>query len=176
MQSVVREINAEYDNKLAEIKNGTTYDVLEMSGSRAVWKEVLAVYSVKVNTDPDNPQEVMTMDDSKKQLLSDIFWEMNAISSRTESKPETVITETDDGHGNIVQTETTETRTYLYITFSLMFTSDHRSAHSSPMRSPVNSISSTPNLQKSVPSRRYTASRFCSSRESTRISLRVSFG
>ncbi len=40
MQSVVREINAEYDNKLAEIKNGTTYDVLEMSGSRAVWKKV----------------------------------------------------------------------------------------------------------------------------------------
>ena len=89
-----------------------------MSGSRAVWKEVLSVYSVKVNTDPDNPQEVATMDDSKKQLLKDIFWEMNSISSRTESKSETVITETDDGNGNIVQTETTVTRTYLYITVS----------------------------------------------------------
>ena len=32
--------------------------VVEMSGSRAVWKEVLAVYSVKTTTDPDNPQEV----------------------------------------------------------------------------------------------------------------------
>lgn len=89
-----------------------------MSGSRAVWKEVLAVYSVKTTTDPDNPQEVATMDDNKKQLLTDIFWEMNEISSRTESKTETVITETDDGHGNIVQTETTQTRTYLYITVS----------------------------------------------------------
>ena len=107
-----------YDNKLLEIRNGNTYDVLEMSGSRAVWKEVLSVYSVKVNTDPDNPQEVATMDDSKKQLLKDIFWEMNSISSRTESKSETVITETDDGNGNIVQTETTVTRTYLYITVS----------------------------------------------------------
>ena len=58
------------------------------------------------------------MDDSKKQLLKDIFWEMNSISSRTESKSETVITETDDGNGNIVQTETTVTRTYLYITVS----------------------------------------------------------
>ena len=29
-----------------------------------------------------------------------------------------MITETDDGHGNIVQTETTQTRTYLYITVS----------------------------------------------------------
>ena len=58
------------------------------------------------------------MDDSKKELLKNIFWEMNEISSRTESKTETVITESDDGHGNIVQTETTVTRTYLYITVS----------------------------------------------------------
>ena len=57
-----------------------------MSGSRAVWKDVLAVYSVKVNTDPDNPMEVATVDETKKQLLSDIFWEMNDISSRTETK------------------------------------------------------------------------------------------
>ena len=41
MQTVVREINTEYDTKLDEIKNGTAHDVLEMSGSRAVWKEVL---------------------------------------------------------------------------------------------------------------------------------------
>ena len=116
MQTAVQEINTEYDNKLLEIRNGTTYDVLEMSGSRAVWKDVLAVYAVKTNTDPDNPQEVATMDDNKKQLLKDLFWEMNEVSSRTESVSETVITETDDGNGNIVQTETTETRTYLYIT------------------------------------------------------------
>lgn len=116
MQTVVREINTEYDTKLDEIKNGTAHDVLEMSGSRAVWKEVLAVYSVKTNTDPDNPQEVATMDDSKKELLKNIFWEMNEISSRTESKTETQIIESDDGHGNIIQTETTVTRTYLYIT------------------------------------------------------------
>lgn len=118
MQTVVQEINTEYDSRLDEVKNENAYDVLEMSGSRAVWKEVLAVYSVKTTTDPDNPQEVATMDDNKKQLLTDIFWEMNEISSKTESKTETVITETDDGHGNIVQTETTQTRTYLYITVS----------------------------------------------------------
>lgn len=118
MQTVVQEINTEYDTKLQEEKNSVSYDVLEMSGSRAVWKEVLAVYSVKTNTDQDNPQEVATMDDGKKQLLKDIFWEMNQISSRTESKTETVITETDDGHGNIVETESTVTQTYLYITVS----------------------------------------------------------
>ena len=89
-----------------------------MSGSRAVWPEVLAIYAVKTTTDPDNAQEVATMDDSKKAILKDIFWQMNEISSRTETKTEEVITETDDGHGNIVETTTTVTRTYLYITVS----------------------------------------------------------
>ena len=116
MQTVVQEINTEYDTKLQEEKSSASYDVLEMSGSRAVWKEVLAVYSVKVNTDPDNPMEVATVDETKKQLLSDIFWEMNDISSRTETKTHTEIEESDDGHGNIVQTETTVTETFLYIT------------------------------------------------------------
>lgn len=118
MRTVVQEINAEYDAKLEEEKNSVSYDSLEMSGSRAVWKDVLAVYAVKVNTDPDNPQEVATMDDSKKQLLTDIFWEMNSISSHTETSTTTVTTETDDGEGNIIETETTETYTTLYIIVS----------------------------------------------------------
>jgi len=116
MQTVVQEINTDYQTQIETTKNNIAYDVLEMSGSRAVWAEVLSVYAVKTTTDPDNGQEVATMDDSKKAILKDIFWQMNAISSRTETKTETVITETDDGHGNIVQTETTVTRTYLYIT------------------------------------------------------------
>ena len=118
MQNVVQEINDDYQQQIDTTKANLSYDVLEMSGSRAVWPEVLAVYAVKTTTDPDNPQEVATMDDGKKAILTDIFWEMNQISSRTETRTETVITETDDGHGNIVETETTVTQTYLYITVS----------------------------------------------------------
>lgn len=116
IQTAIQEINAEYEAKLDEEKATIQYDVLEMSGSRAVWKEVLAVYAVKVNTDPNNPQDVATVDDAKTALLSEIFWEMNSISSSNETKTETVLIESDDGHGNIVLTETTLTRTYLYIT------------------------------------------------------------
>ena len=118
MQNVVQEINDDYQQQIDTTKANLSHDVLEMSGSRAVWPEVLAVYAVKTTTDPDNPQEVATMDDSKKAILTDIFWEMNQISSRTETRTETVITETDDGHGNIVETESTVTQTYLYITVS----------------------------------------------------------
>lgn len=118
MQTAVRETNEDYETQIEKIRNNLAYDVLEMSGSRAVWPEVLAVYAVKTTTDPDNGQEVASMDDSKKAILKDIFWQMNEISSRTETSSETVITETDDGNGNIVETTTTVTRTTLYITIS----------------------------------------------------------
>lgn len=118
MRQAVQEINADYQSQIDTTRANVTHDELEMSGSRAVWPEVLAVYAVKTTTNPDAPQEVATVDNGKKAILKDIFWQMNEISSRTESKTEEVITETDDGHGNIVETTTTVTRTYLYITVS----------------------------------------------------------
>ncbi len=118
MQEVIREINDEYLAEIEKIKLDNPYDVLEMSGSRAVWKEVLAVYAVKTTTDPINGQEVATITDEKKEILREIFWETNEISFRTEEITETVIIESDDGNGNIVETETTETRMYLFITVS----------------------------------------------------------
>ena len=116
MPAVVREINQEYEGKLDEIKNGTAHDTLEMSGSRAVWPEVLAIYAVKTTTDPDNPQEVATIDDSKKELVKEIFWAMNEISHRSETATTTQTVETDDGAGNIIEEEVEVTTTTLYIT------------------------------------------------------------
>ena len=118
MRQAVQEINADYQSQIDTARADSTYDELEMSGSRAVWPEVLAVYAVKTTTAPDDTQEVATVDDAKKAILKDIFWQMNEISSSTESKTEEVITETDDGHGNIAETTTTVTRTHLYITVS----------------------------------------------------------
>lgn len=118
MPTAVREINQDYEGKLEEIKGANVHDVLEMSGSRAVWPEVLAVYAVKPPTDPDAPQEVATMDDGKKELLKEIFWAMNEIGFSTNTATNDVVTETDDGHGNIVETTTRVTEATLYITIS----------------------------------------------------------
>ena len=115
LQTVISEINNEYEAKITEIKNSNTYDVLEMSGN-VVWPEVLSVYAVKIAGDPNNPQEVISMDENKKRVLTDIFWAMNEITHSTEAKTENVVTETDDGNGNIVQTYTTLTKIYLYVT------------------------------------------------------------
>ena len=85
-----------------------------MSGN-VVWPEVLSVYAVKIAGDPNDPQEVVSMDENKKRVLTDIFWAMNAITYSTETKTENVVTETGDGNGNIVETTESEGRTYLYI-------------------------------------------------------------
>lgn len=114
MQTVISEIKNEYETKITEIMDNSTYDVLEMSGS-VMWPEVLSVYAVKTTGDPNNPQEVVSMDENKKQILTDIFWEMNEITHSITSKTENVVTETDDGNGNIVETSESKTRTYLYI-------------------------------------------------------------
>lgn len=87
MSSVVREINQEYDAKVEELKTSATYDELSLSGSRATWPEVLAVYAVKTTSDPANGQEVVTMDDGKKELLRQVFWDMNELSSFTSTVP-----------------------------------------------------------------------------------------
>ena len=115
MQTVISDMNAEYQAKINETKGTVAYDVLEMSGTRAVWPEVLSVYAVKTAGDPNNPQEVASIDESKRQILKEIFWAMNEISFSTATKTENVITETDDGNGNIVETTESVTRTYLYI-------------------------------------------------------------
>ena len=105
MRQVIQEINLDYQNELDAIEDSVAYDALEMSGSRAVWPEVLSIYAVKTTSDPDNPQEVATVTPEKEQLLEDLFWEMNEITHRTETKTETVIVETDDGNGNILEDE-----------------------------------------------------------------------
>lgn len=116
MQTVIQELNGEYQDRLDEIRASHSYDVQEMSGARAPWKEVLAVYAVEMAADPASAQEVATMDEEKQQQLRNIFWEMNEISFHTDTRTETVMETSDDGNGNTVETEITVTKTYLYIT------------------------------------------------------------
>lgn len=112
MPMAIQEINLEYEDKLEDIKANNPHDILDLSASRAVWQEVLAVYAVKTTTDQHNGQDVATMDDSKKALLAEIFWAMNQISFYTNTVSYEV-TETDaDGE----ETTVTVTETTLYIT------------------------------------------------------------
>ena len=118
MKTVINEINEEYYDELDRIIAENPHDVLEMSGSRAVWREVLAVYSVKVNTDAENGQEVATLDGDKQQLLREVFWDMHIIAYSTAivAIQETVIT-TDENGEQVEELQTFE-KAVLYISVS----------------------------------------------------------
>ena len=116
LQGAVAEINTEYQTKIDDMKSSVSYDKLEMRGSRASWEDVLAVYAVKTSGNPENAQEVATMDEGKRDILKSVFWDMHELSKSTATKTETVVTETGDGDGNIIETKSEVTRTYLYIT------------------------------------------------------------
>ncbi len=113
MQDAVKEINAEYDSRISSIRNSVNYDYLEMSGTKSVWKEVLALYSVKTYTEENI--EVITVDANKKQILESVFWDMNEISYHIETKTETEYVETLDENGEVITEEVEKTIVYLYI-------------------------------------------------------------
>jgi hypothetical protein len=85
INGVISEINDEYTGQINAIISGNAHDLLDMSGARAAWKQVLAVYTVRTVTDPDNPMEVATMNSEKAAMLRAVFWDMNAISHSLDS-------------------------------------------------------------------------------------------
>lgn len=103
ISTVIQEINADYDNRIDELKSDE-YDRIEINGSKANWKDVLSIYAVKVTTDPDNPMEIATVDENKKTILSNIFWDMNSIDSKAETRIETKEITSADENGNEVIT------------------------------------------------------------------------
>ncbi len=106
ISTVIQEINTDYDNKIDEIKASGNYDSIEINGSKANWKDVLSIYAVKTTTDPDNPMEIATVDENKKSILSNIFWDMNSIDAKAEARTETKeITSTDENGNEVITTE-----------------------------------------------------------------------
>lgn len=104
ISSVIQEINADYDNRIDELKASGNYDSVEINGSKSNWKDVLSIYAVKTTTDPDNPMEIATVDENKKSILSNIFWDMNSIDSKAETRTETKEITSADENGNEVIT------------------------------------------------------------------------
>ena len=93
IRTAIAQVNQEYQDKLEELQASHTYDTLEVTGSQAMWKDVLAVYAVKTTTDPEG-QDVASMDEEKLGLLAEVFWEMNQVSAWVETR-----TETSEGEG-----------------------------------------------------------------------------
>lgn len=87
MKDVVAECNKEFGDKLETIQKQNPHDEYILEGNMSSWRDVLLIYTVK-QSNGTNKQEVITVDNTKKALIKQIFWDMNEITS--EVKTETV--------------------------------------------------------------------------------------
>ena len=115
MSQAISELTSEHYANLTAMKASYTYDLLEVKGNTSInWKDVLAVYAVKT-TSGDNPLEVVTLDDTKIDLLRDIMKDMNTMTGVVTPKvvAETVVTT--DENGNSIKTTTYVTKKVLTV-------------------------------------------------------------
>jgi cell wall-associated NlpC family hydrolase len=115
MSQVITEINAEYTAEIDRIKQDNPHDDVMLTGNRAPWKEVLAVYAVKTTTAQSGAMEVVTVDSERKELIRTIFWDMNSVTSRVEDREATEIIAVDDGNGGFTEEYQTTTVKTLYV-------------------------------------------------------------
>ncbi len=85
MKDVIAECNQEFSDKLQNIQDQNPHDDYVLDGNMATWKDVLIIYTVKQANGFDGG-EVITMDDNKKALVKQIFWEMNSLSSEVKTE------------------------------------------------------------------------------------------
>ena len=80
----VATLNGEFTDEIYRIMEENPYDELDMQEGMETamlqnWRNVLAVYAVKVSTDEEHGLDVMTMDEEKLQLLREIFFDANKL-------------------------------------------------------------------------------------------------
>ncbi|MBP3462981.1 MAG: hypothetical protein J6K45_00620 [Clostridia bacterium] len=85
MNDVVRECNQEFADKLQDIQDKNPHDDYVLDGSMASWKDILLIYTIK-QSNGMNEHEVMTIDDNKKKIVKQIFWDMNSVSSEVKTE------------------------------------------------------------------------------------------
>lgn len=85
MKEVVSECNKEFGDKLETIQSQNPHDEYILEGNMASWKDVLLIYTIK-QSNGINEQEVITLDNNKKEIVKQIFWDMNEITSEVKTE------------------------------------------------------------------------------------------
>ena len=112
ISQAVTEINADFqakiDGKIGELSSGSSYDEIKVvyegdadgdSDTVNNWSDVLTVFAVKYMGED---VEVITITQDKVMELENVFYEMNELSTRTETVSEETTTTNDDGEEETV--------------------------------------------------------------------------
>ena len=97
MPAVVSQLTADFYSQIEEIKGDNPHDVAIIDAMAINWRDVLAVYAVKINTNPDNGMEIATMNDEKVELLRGVLNDMVRLNYATSSQTQQRIVLNEDG-------------------------------------------------------------------------------
>lgn len=76
INSTIIELNKELSDKIQDIKDRNQSDKYEIDYNLADWKEILALYTVKLSGTTD----LISLNEEKKRELKDIFWKFHNIT------------------------------------------------------------------------------------------------
>ena len=117
VHEVIAEINGEFNDQIMERRNARDYDTVTTTGSRAKWRDVLAVYFAKSMDDPEGAGlSFYYISENGADKLRDIFWDMNDIDSTVTRQRVKELVRTEDEDGNIVYEPQWVTKLELTIT------------------------------------------------------------
>ena len=88
----VAQLNGEFTARIEQIKESTPHDVLDLDNDAVAavldnWRNILAVYAVRASADGSSPSGLDGLTAEHLSLLREVFWDMNQISSFTETVP-----------------------------------------------------------------------------------------
>ena len=79
MSDCIVKLNEEMNNKIEQIEKTNIHNEVVINSNKALWKDVLSIYAVRVSNG-DNKKDVITIDNDKKEILKEVFWDMNSIN------------------------------------------------------------------------------------------------
>lgn len=116
LREVVARIDSDHARRIQEIKEANPHDEVALSGARASWPDVLAVFAVRCAHDPSDPTDALTLDAARQALLEETFWSMNSVEASVEERQSTEIAVAPGEDGAPVETQQAVTRKVLRIT------------------------------------------------------------
>ena len=118
LREAISDLNEEHQARIDRIAAENPHDELSLAGSRVPWREVLAVWSVRTAADPDDPADVLTLDERRLASLGEVFWDMNAIDYEVQERQVEEIVEVEREDGTVAEGTETVTRRVLVVTLS----------------------------------------------------------
>lgn len=114
LTNVIQTINEEYYAESENIKANTQYDDLVVTADRPLWRDILAVYAVKMTAGSEGA-DVVTINEQKEDTIRKVFWDMTQITADTETYEETCKLKVIDESGEVIEQETIVEKTRLII-------------------------------------------------------------